>query len=258
MKRTPPDAATVMARTIILKYIFVKGLSTPPLEYLADCKKRWSSEQWNRFLEEVGAQNAQLIQRLRQAQLWNAMDRKEQDFMEANPAEIRHQALVDASWLPDSMVCLLWALGLISELLPYHQQANPELTNKLPAEAADALMKKANLRPGPEIEKQRDVAELWHWRSRMRQLQESGTKHQLPHGMTLERIVQMASAKAAADGAIPSPIGNDFPAFGKAYRDMAAEEYSQATSIAQERHRALNWLCGYAPGNRWSETPTDT
>jgi len=25
-----------------------------------------------------------------------------------------------------------------------------------------------------------------------------------------------------------------------------------------ERHKALNWLCGFAPGNRWDETPTDT
>lgn len=31
-----------------------------------------------------------------------------------------------------------------------------------------------------------------------------------------------------------------------------------ATSIIMERHFALNWLCGMAPGNRWDETPTDT
>ena len=49
-----------------------------------------------------------------------------------------------------------------------------------------------------------------------------------------------------------------FLAFGKAYRDLGPEEYAIATSIARERHFALNWLCGHAPGNRWDETPTDT
>jgi hypothetical protein len=42
-------------------------------------------------------------------------------------------------------------------------------------------------------------------------------------------------------GDIPTPIGDDFPAFGKAYRDLTNEEYSQATSIAVEGHGAL-WL----------------
>ena len=42
------------------------------------------------------------------------------------------------------------------------------------------------------------------------------------------------------------------------YRDLTDEEWSSIRSIAFERHFALNWLCGYAPDNRWDETPTDT
>jgi hypothetical protein len=29
-------------------------------------------------------------------------------------------------------------------------------------------------------------------------------------------------------------------------------------SVAVERHFTLNWLCGYAPGNEWDDTPTGT
>jgi hypothetical protein len=68
----------------------------------------------------------------------------------------------------------------------------------------------------------------------------------------------MASVKAAEDGAFLAPICDDFPAFGKAYRDLSPDEFSIATSIAMERHRAFNWLSGRAPGNRWTDTPTDT
>ena len=77
-------------------------------------------------------------------------------------------------------------------------------------------------------------------------------------GLTINKVIQMASGKAAENGVFPAPIGNDFPAFNKAYRDLSAEEYSIANSIARERHRAFNWLCGLAPGNRWTETPTET
>jgi hypothetical protein len=53
-------------------------------------------------------------------------------------------------------------------------------------------------------------------------------------------------------------IDEDFAVHGKAYRDLSPEEWSEVRSITLERHFALNWLCGYAPNNRWDETPTDT
>jgi len=108
------------------------------------------------------------------------------------------------------------------------------------------------------VEEQRNLAELWHWRSRTRQLQDSNYNFSFPGGLTIQKVIGMAASKAATNGVIPSPIGDDFPIFGKPYRDATHEEYSQATSIAVERHRALNWLCGLAPRNRWSETPTGT
>ena len=81
---------------------------------------------------------------------------------------------------------------------------------------------------------------------------------QLPGGLNLDQILQMVSTKAAHDGLIPRPIAEDFPAFGKPYRDLTPEEFSIATSIAIETHRAFIWLCGYAPGNYWAQIPTDS
>jgi Domain of unknown function (DUF4272) len=257
-KDTAPDASAVIGRVIILKNVFVKGLATPPPEYLADCKARWSTDDWNRYLEMARNQNVQRIERLRQSGLWNAMDVGERKFMQAGPAEFTQRDGIDASWRTESIVCLLWALGYISEVPPFDVQVNPELTNKLPTEPLEVLVKKATLRPRESIEKQRDLAELWHWRSRTRQLQESGYNFKFPDGMTIEKVLRVTSAEAATNGDIPNPIGDDFPAFGKAYRDLTNDEYSQATSIAVERHHAFNWLCGLAPGNRWAETPTDT
>ena len=57
---------------------------------------------------------------------------------------------------------------------------------------------------------------------------------------------------------LPEMIDNDFPAMGKAYRELDGREWSEVRSITMERHYALNWLCGLAPNNQWDATPTDT
>lgn len=71
-------------------------------------------------------------------------------------------------------------------------------------------------------------------------------------------IARFAARKAAEAGTIPPCVEDDFPANGKAYRDLTAQEWSEVRSITVERHFALNWLCGYAPDNQWDDTPTDT
>jgi hypothetical protein len=255
----PPDPAAVMKRVIILKYLFVKGLATPPPIHLAEWMKRWNEDEKAKFISAGRSQFAQQIQQLHESGLWNEMDQNERDFMMAGPTEVTQQALADAIWLVESVVCLLWALGYVSELLPYDKQANPELTNKLPTESFQVLVKAATLRTADTIGRQRDFAELWHWRSRTRQLQESGRMPAvLAGGLTIDKVLQISSTRAAENGAFPAPIGDDFPAFGKPYRDLTDEEFSIATSPATERHRALNWISGRAPRNSWADTPTDT
>jgi len=258
-KPGPPGPADAMRRAIILKCLVVRGLATPPPEFIAERMKEWSEKDRKEFLDAFQNQSAVLIAQLRKGGLWDLMEVGERDFIEARPTALSKQALVDVGWLAESAVCLLWALGLVSEVPPYDQETKVETLNKIPAEPVDVLARKATLRPADTTMKQRDLAELWHWRSRTRQMQEQGkTPPSLPGGMTIEKIIQMAAAKAAENAAFPALIGDDFPAFGKPYRDLNAEEFSRATSIAMERHRAFNWLCGYAPGNKWAETPTHT
>jgi len=254
-----PDARTVLEKTIILRELFVKGLVSPPLDMLTKTMEAWGEAERNAFNKDCMKQFSDRISRLRELGLWKKMTEEEREFLNAGPLEISRQAMVDVSWLIESIVCLLWALGYVAELPPYDEQTDPEMANRLPKESAETLFTKASLRPAHQIRKQRDIAELWHWRSRTRRLQESGQMPPLPgKGYTIEEIISLASSKAAEAGDLPAPIEKDFPAFGRAYRDISPEEFATATSIAQERHRAFNWLCGLAPGNRWTDTPTDT
>jgi hypothetical protein len=59
-------------------------------------------------------------------------------------------------------------------------------------------------------------------------------------------------------GLLEQIIYEDFAVWGKAYRDLSSDEWSEIRFLSLERHRAFNWLCGYASSGDWATTPTDT
>ena len=231
----PPDAKSVMKRLIVIKYQVIIGLIKADLDVRAEA-----------------------IRELKAVGVWSVATPDERAFLKSSIAEVSHQTVVDVSWLMESAECLLWALKILDGVPPYDTQSDTDHLNLLPDENLERQIASAQLRPLEELEDKRGEAELWHWRSRTRKLQESGEPIALPNNLTLDEIVKISSENAASRGLFPAPIGDDFPAFGKPYRALSQEEWFEARSIAMERHRAFNWLCGYAPKNRWDETPTDT
>lgn len=163
---------------------------------------------------------------------------------------------IDASWRTESLGVLLWALSVYDELPPYDAQFE-DVPENVPLLAPVApFLGAVTLRSADEIARKRDLAELWHWRSRTTQLQADDNFARSNPELDLDEIVRETAHAASEEGDIVEPIEEDFPAFGKPYRDLDAEEYAEATSIAMERHFALNWLRGYS--RDWDETPTDT
>lgn len=169
------------------------------------------------------------------------------------------QQRIDASWLAESIASLLWALQMISALPAYDWEADPALASRLRSVPIAELIRQPKLRPKREIEKQRQTAEIWHWRARTRQLQELGHFNgQSVSGHPIEQIIERTARNGARSGRLLEPIGRDFPANGKPYSDLSSDEFATLTSIAQERHKAFNWLCGFSPTGRWTDTRTDT
>jgi hypothetical protein len=218
----------------------------------------WGSGDREPFFEQHRQRHVQLGEFLKETGLWSAMSSNERAFMLAPLDQIDAQASRNVSWSMESAECLLWALGYVEWMPPYDTQSDVEHLNLSSSDGVVALIRSATLRDAGVISNARDVAELWHWRSRTRQLQESGRPVELPKDLTLVEVIRMAAAKAAADGLFERVIGGDFPALGRSYAQRTADEWAGVASIAMERHKALNWLCGYAPGNKWEETPTET
>jgi hypothetical protein len=259
-----PTAEDAARRLIVLKYVVGHSIVVPPRDLLAQLLQQWSEEDRRRFIDEAETMRDQFWDALRGADLWSSLSPAELDYARATAITMTDQQRLNASWRMEAVQTLMWALGLIGKLPPWDTEANHELLKTIPSGDISSFISAATLRDRSEIDRAREAAELWHWRSRTRQLIENGDVFQPDDQMrsmglnTYDDIVRLTATKAAEDGLIPLSIDDDFPAMGKAYRDLTNDEWSQVRSITMERHFTLNWLCGRAPGNRWDETPTDT
>ena len=201
---------------------------------------------------------------LRHAGLWDDLALSERDLAETTIVTMDAQQQVNATWRLEAAQVLMWALGLVPHLPPFDTQAKHDFLKRIPTGDIRRFVSSACLRSEQEIDQARDDAELWHWRSRTRQLVEDGDEFPASDQLraagfnTYDDIVRVTARNLAEEGRIQATIGEDFPAKGKAYRELSAVEWSVVRSITMERHFALNWLCGFAPDNKWDETPTDT
>jgi hypothetical protein len=158
-------------------------------------------------------------------------------------------AVIDAVWQAEGLGMLFWALGLV-ELEPFDKHFDPEWLIATPT-AHGTLRAKA------EIEHALDSARLWHWRARTDMLAAGEPGLELPEQWaSLEQLVAVAAMRGYERGLLQSPLRGDFAAFGTGYRELSPGQRAELVSIAYERHRALEWLCG--AGKSWAETPTGT
>jgi hypothetical protein len=169
--------------------------------------------------------------------------------VEALRTVVREGADADASWRGEALGTLRWALGLVEELPAYDEPFDHE------AQAQAEVTAAAELRPFDEVDAARRTARLWHWRGRTALLHAEG-RLPLPAPWTsVDQLVAAAAMRGHEEGLLPPPLRGDFAAFGRAYRQLDADERALALSIAAERHYALEWLCGTSA---WDEVRTDT
>jgi hypothetical protein len=260
----PPSAADVARRLQILKFFVVHAWSNPPRNMLDQMFARWDKAETQNYIEDRRAADEKHWQRVHDAGLWSHLSPEEKRYAETSAELLDSQDQYAMVWQLEAAQVLIWALSHIESLPAYDLQASLELFKSIPSDNITGFVESSRLRPHHEIERARDIAELWHWRSRTREIIEEGEQlvaidELVSAGFrTYDDIVRFTASRAAEDGTIPNAIDDDFPARGKAYRDLLPEEWSEVHSITFERHFALNWLCGFAPDNRWEDTPTDT
>lgn len=260
-KKEFPDARDVAIRALILRTVVSYGNHTPDASALSDAKLWWTEAEERGFLSEFRKDRDAIWATLGKYRKF--LSPSEKELSTTTVETVRHQQLADASWRVESLGVLLWALNFVGRILPYDETTSPDFIGHFWRSETEPFIASAELRPRADISAAREMAEGWHWRSRTRQLIEDGTV--FPDSpnfhdagiFSFDDVVRKAAGYHAESGAFEM-IDGDFPVFGKAYRDLDADQWSVVRSITIERHFALNWLSGYAPNHQWDETPTDT
>jgi hypothetical protein len=256
-----PGARAVASRAIALRHVAVYAYRTPPRPMLEPMLARWSEAERAQYGAQAEPERLDFWSKL--DELEAPLSPWEQKFAKSTKLSMSVQQQVAAVWRPESLQVLLWALGLVPDMLAYDDQAGDRPLKTLPGAALNEALATAKLRSAEAIDNARDTASLWHWRARTWQLVRNGrpfpgnAQTRAAGFHSFDDVVRSTAKGAAEERIIPPLIDEDFPAFGKSYRSLSEEEYWAARSIAQERHFALNWLTGHAPGNRWDETRCD-
>jgi hypothetical protein len=231
---------------------------------LPEIFSKWSERDRQEFDDKCRIQAEANVKKMKEFGLWKYASPKEKNFLQSFGSRMDEYAHRAACWRMECAGILMWALGLLDRWPKIDEEMNSDLLKSIPIEKVGALSKHPNLVPQFEISSKRDLIEFWHWRVRTRRLIEEGDSFQPDEKMkkpelnSYEDIVRFSAKAGHQKGDLPEIMDEDFVFLGKPFRELAPDEYHMATSIIMERHFALNWLCGMAPGNKWDDTPTDT
>lgn len=199
--------------------------------------------------------NSHLLKWVKKEKLNEHLSQREQDLLKRPLGTWSERLVIHTGWRVESLGVILWALGILDEIPPFDTQFDPDIVMRpldLLTPTIDFIWC-ATLRPPAELATWRDIAELWNWRSRVSELERMGVKPQ--QGVTFRDIIRATAEKAQRLGGFDYLQSDDFPAFGRAYAQLDAEEYDLISSIANERYFALNWLCELS--STWEQVPVD-
>lgn len=182
----------------------------------------------------------------------NLQDEFEPDewgLIESDIGTITEQAVINGTWRSEGLAVLAWALGAF-ELPPHDQMSNPkEATDSIFFLADDALAKadQLQLRPSEELEKFCAVQLSLHWRLRDFSIRsEAMNFREFPETAWFGPI-DLSGVPFAED---------DLAINGQPIAKAPPEEVQLCSSIAMERHKAINWLNGWH--EIYSEVDTST
>ena len=209
---------------------------------------------------------------LRAWRLSSALAKSEREFVRLGLSQSARDAANEVFWQIESIACLAWALRMLPKLPPPDQPAALDFDEDSPWSSPGDFISQASLRSRIQLDSARENVKRWHWRARQHLLERRGQLQWPPPNSTpqaladLERLGIVSldtfnrfTVRTLRDkDLLEETIDDDFPARGKAYRELTEEEGNELEQIAHHRHKALNWLCGLAPANNWDATPVET
>lgn len=176
------------------------------------------------------------------------MEPREQRIIETPARQLAQQDVIDSIWTLEGLVVLAWALGLV-ELPPYDRLVDTDelLTTLayLDDDRSRGIIADAAMRSVDDLYRFNGQIFAYHWRMR---------EHRVSGGAVDFARVQFGPE--SLDTSWAQFVDGDLALQGVAINEAEYELIQRMSSVASERHKASNWLCGLA--RLCSETPLDT
>jgi hypothetical protein len=227
---TPPDPARVAARALVMSMVTCRAF--------IEKDAREAGQFWS------GA-----LQWFQQLGLEQELEPWEREAIETPLGRLEQQQMIDAQWSIEGLAVIAWALDR-HPLPPYDEAVvASKVANSLGflAPREETVLTAPRLRPDAEIDALCDSLFTLHWRLRDFRLN--------PHAMNLEEFTKTAWFGPLSLDGLRLAEG-DLAVGDVPISKAPPEEARWLLSIAQERHRAVNWLIGES--TIYSETATST
>ncbi|HLL51115.1 MAG TPA: DUF4272 domain-containing protein [Thermomicrobiales bacterium] len=190
---------------------------------------------------------------LRAEGIWESLTPAEGDFLQRPAGDLAEDEIAVIAWQAEGLATLGWALRLTTLLPPGVLGDITAVVQAVPAPWDDtaAWTRSALLRSESEIATERDRAEIHEWRIAIEGPRRLSSKDE-------RREYEAAIADVVREARMSRLLESDCDDFVvgdrliASFNDLDLERFS---SLAEERLRALNWLCGF--GTSWDEVPLD-
>ena len=234
-ERDPPGSERVARRALALTAVAARGLMD--MNLAQGLSPAYSHEHLRAWVEG--------------AEIDGELEPEEKRVIETAPRALDHQDALNAVWRLEGLVVLAWALGLC-ELPAYDAVVDTDqllATLGFPNEPdrARALLETPVLKSPNALKAYQEQAFALHWR-----LVDFRVN---PQAMDFAKMKEECWF-GPLDLSWATLAENDLAIQGEAISRANADAVGTVASIANERHRAANWLIGYA--SVYSETDVNT
>jgi hypothetical protein len=191
---------------------------------------------------------------LRDQGLAGELTKREAALLSSPPGTLAPDAIVEASWQGEALSALAWAIGAV-EMPPIEAPADPRPILDIvprPWDTTRDWIRDAALVSELDAVREREVAEIWHWRVTIELLRRDGSAISR---QDYESAIREVAAEALATGIVPSLRDGDFEVRNRSVADLSNNEVEEQVAVTGQRLRALNWLCGF--GRSWDDVPFD-
>jgi hypothetical protein len=176
----------------------------------------------------------------------------EASLLSSPPGTLASDAIVETSWQSEALVAFAWAIGAL-QMPPVDAPSDPRPILDMVPRPWDTIQDWIGdpaLVSELDAVREREVAEVWHWRATTELLRRGGSA---VSRQDYESAIQEVAAEALSAGIVPSLRDGDFQVRNRSVTDLSDNEVDELLAITGQRLRALNWLCGF--GRSWEDVP---